>query len=404
MTYGDKMKLTLKRFTAGIAMLAVIIFSLSYIAFASYDIKILINGKALDYEESPEIIDGEVFLPMREVFEKLGATVIWNEEERSAESFYKGNKLKIYPDSGRSLRNGKTLKYSVSTQIKKGRIMIPLPLIAEGLGCNAIWNGENYTVSIAERQMMKIYFLDCGQADSTFIELPDGKCMLIDSAESSFGESLEAFIKEKGYFHIDYVFATHPHSDHIGGMEHILNSFTVGTFFMPEVYHTTRTYEKMIYALEKNGCKCVYPKKGETISDILYSIEVLSPQNHSYNRMNDSSVVIKLSYDNVSLVLSADAEVEAEAEMLAGGVNLKADILKVGHHGSESSTSEEYLDAVSPREAVIFAGSGNPYGFPDSIITERLMKRNINIYRTDVNGNISVNTDGYIYLINADKE
>lgn len=273
MTYGDKMKLTLKRFTAGIAMLAVIIFSVSYIAFAEYEINIFINGEELDYEKPPEIIGGEVFLPMREVFEKLGATVRWNEEERSAESFYRGNKVRIYPDSGRVLRNEETIKSSLKPQIKAGRIMIPLSVIAQGFGCNAIWNGENYTVSIAERQMIKIYFFDCGQADSTFIELPDGKCMLIDSAENSFGESLVSFIKEKGYSHIDYVFATHPHSDHIGGMEHILNSFSVGTFYMPELYHTTRTFEKMIYALEKNRCECVYAKKGTAISDMIYSVD-----------------------------------------------------------------------------------------------------------------------------------
>lgn len=384
-------------------MLAVIIFSLSYIAFASYEISVLVNGEALKLDKAPEMLDGEVFLPMREVFEKLGADVIWNGEERSAAGIYKGTEIIIYPDSGKTFKNGRAVITTVSPKIKDNKVMIPLSLIAEGFDCNVIRKGEDYTVSITKGGMMKIHFLDCGQADSIFIELPDGKCMLVDAAESSFGESLEAFIKEKGYFHIDYVFATHPHSDHIGGMEHILNSFAVGNFYMPEVYHTTKTYEKMIDALVNNGCKCVYISSGDVISDSLYCVEVLSPLDKSYSRMNNSSAVLKLSYNNVSTVLSADAETEAEAEMLESGISLDADILKVGHHGSTTSTSEEYLDAINPSEAVISVGNENPYGFPDSIVIERIMKRNINIFRTDVNGNICVNTDGYIYVIEGEK-
>lgn len=398
------MQYSLKKFTVGIVMLAVIVFAVSYAAFASFDVKILIDGEVLNCTQTPLIQDGTALVPMRDVFERLGASVSWDEETRSAAGVYKDVEITVFPDDGIFMRNGKALKLPVKPVLANGRILIPIRTVAESFGYSVMWRREDYTVSISTGTVMKMYFLDCGQADSIFIELPDGKCMLIDSAESSFGEELESFIRNLGYSHIDYIIATHPHSDHIGGMAHILNNFSVGTFYMPELAHTTKTYEKMLDALFENGCQCVYISRGSVISDSEYNISVLSPDlSVSYSRMNNYSAVVKLSYNDVSALFSADAEAEAEKDMIINGMDIDADVLKIGHHGSATSSGEEYLDSVSPHDAIISTGDGGLYGFPNILVEGRLKERGINIHRTDTEGNICMTTDGYIYVIEGDK-
>lgn len=380
-------------------MVAIAVFILSYAAFASYDVTVLIDGEKLDCSVAPFITEGVTYVPMRDIFEGMKATVLWNEEERSASVSCNNINMTLFPDSGICIKNGEEIQLSQKILIVNDKIMLPLRVIAENFGYSVIWRGNDYTVSIGTQGVINTHFLDCGQADSIFVELPDGKCMLIDAAESSFGKALEKYIREKGYSHIDYVVATHPHSDHIGGMAHILNSFTVGTFYMPEIIHTTKTFENMLDALSKNGCKCEYISQGYIIEDESYDIAVLSPQKKEYIRMNDYSAVIKLCYKNTQILFSADAELTAEQEMLRANLDLKADILKVGHHGSFSSTMENYLDAVSPSDAVISVGKNNSYGFPDEIVLRQLEERGIKVHRTDINGTVSIVSDGYIYVV-----
>ena len=309
----------------------------------------------------------------------------------------------VIPDEGKLLKNGEIIESDAKPFIHNDRILIPLRAVAQCFDYSVIWSGREQTVSISTDAVLKAHFLDCGQADSIFVSLPDGKCMLIDSGESSFGKDLENFIRSQGFSHIDYVVATHPHSDHIGGMAHILENFTVGTFYMPDVVHTTKTYEKMLDALESNGCSRVLISAGDVICRGIYDTSVFSPEKTQYVRMNNYSAVLKLGYKGVSMVLSADAEARAEEAMVESGANLKADILKVGHHGSATSTTENYLDAVSPRDVIISVGEGNSYGFPSALVMAQLNERNINIHRTDIDGNITVVTDGYIYVVEGDK-
>ena len=397
------MNFSIKKFTAGIVMLAVVIFSLSYAAFASYDVKILINGEKLETSQNPVILDGTTLVPLRDVFEGLGAKVSWDEESRVATGEYNGIVISVNPDTSQMLKNGEEMSLNRAPVIINDRILIPLRAVAESFGYSVMWRGIDYTVSISTDAVMEVFFLDCGQADSIFIKLPDGKCMLVDAGEKSFGKELEAFIKEKGFNHIDYVLATHPHSDHIGGMEHIIKSFSIGTFYMPEITHNTKTFEGMVDALIENGCKSKYVSQGSIVAELPCSIEVLSPQNRDYVKMNNYSAAVKISYKDVSAVLSGDAEVDSEEEIIASGVDIVADVLKLGHHGSSTSTSEAYLDKVDPKDAIISVGEGNSYGFPHEIVINRLKKRGINIYRTDVMGTVHMTTDGYVYILEGEK-
>lgn len=380
-------------------MLAITVFILSYAAFASGEITVLIDGERLACSQAPFIKDGTAFVPMRDIFQKIGADVQWDEENRAATAIYKDVVLTVYPDLAQIKQNEILMNDWHSPVIQDNKIMLPIRAVAESIGCYVLWDSKEYIVSISSQKGLKVSFLDCGQADSIFAELPDGKCMLIDAAESSFGEKLETFIRDKGYSHIDYLVATHPHSDHIGAMAHILKKFSVGTFYMPDVVHTTKTYEKMIDALTQNGCKNEFVEAGSVIAEGEYGITVLSPKKREYIRMNDYSAVIKLNYKDVSILFSADAEATAEEIMLNSQFDLKADILKVGHHASATSSTDRYLDAVSPKDAVITVGRESEYGFPSLLVLMQLESRNINIHRTDKDGTVTAITDGYVYVI-----
>ena len=393
------MKLNTKKFTAGIIMLAITVFMLSYAAFATYDVKILVNGERVQTSTAPYIENGSTLIPLRDVFETLGAEVVWDDEDRFAAAAKDGVVVQIYPDSGKFIKDGQEIELPAKPKITNDRIMVPLRALSEAFGYNVLWSGDIYTVSITDTNLLKVHFLDCGQADCAFLELPDGKCMLIDAAESAFGNTLEAFIREKGYSYIDYVIATHPHSDHIGGMAHILESFFVGTFYMPNVPHTTKTYEKMLDALVGNGCECVYISRGYNIADTPYSIKILSPLAEEYIRMNNYSAVTKLSYKDTQILFSADAEATAEEEMVSAGLDLTADILKAGHHGSATSTTHRYLSAVTPKDVVISVGRDNSYGFPNSTVLSQIETLGARVHRTDLEGNITVVSDGYIYVV-----
>lgn len=407
MTYGNerktakKMKKSWFKIAVCMIMLAASVFTATYAAFASYDITILLNGEKIKTEEAPFIENGSVLIPFRDVFEALDATVSWDGERRAAQAEYEGVTVKIYPDEGVFEKNGEVLLLPAVPKIVNDKIMVPLRAASESFGYNVLWNGDTYTVSISDTSLMRVYFLDCGQADCIFAELPDGKCMLIDAAESSFGKSLETFIKEKGYSNIDYVVATHPHADHIGAMAHILENFTVGTFYMPEKSHTTKTFEKMLNALEKNGCECIYVSGGKSLFRGEYEANVLSPLKSDYVRMNDFSAVIKLLYKNISFLFSADAEANAENDMINAGFELKTDILKVGHHASPTSSTASYLEAVKPKEAVISVGKDNKYGFPSPLVLSQLEKAGARIYRTDIHSTVTAVTDGYIYVMDC---
>ena len=235
-----------------------------------------------------------------------------------------------------------------------------------------------------------VHYIDVGQGDAIFANLPGGKTLLIDAGET--GADVVDYITGIGETKIDYVIATHPHSDHIGGMEDVINTFEISKFFMPEVSHTTSVFENMIDSLIEKQVDSEYIKSGDVIfdSDGL-KIQVLSPNGDEFDDLNNYSAIVKLTYKNKSFLFTGDAEKKAE-KLITGDVS--ADVLKVGHHGSDTSTGKAFLDKVNPEVAVISVGAGNDYGHPDDRVLKRLEKKNITILRTDISGTIIIGTDG----------
>lgn len=243
---------------------------------------------------------------------------------------------------------------------------------------------------------LDVHFLDVGQGDSEFIELPNGQCMLIDASESGYGERIVETIEGYGYSEIDYIVATHPHADHIGGMSDIIESFEIGEIYMPKAVSTSKTYERLLTAVSDKGLEINTAKADKTIySDSEMQIDILAPVSESYGETNNYSAVVKITYGSDSFLFTGDAEELAENEMLDYCYDkLGADVLKVGHHGSSSSTGDEFLNAVNPKYAVISCGAGNSYGHPHSETVSKLKNMGIEYYRTDINGTVTISCDG----------
>lgn len=241
--------------------------------------------------------------------------------------------------------------------------------------------------------VLEVHYIDVGQGDSILIHL-SGKTMLIDAGNNVDGASIITYIKTLNIDKIDAIVATHPHADQIGGMAEIINEFVVDKIYMPKVAHTSKTYENLLLAIKNKNLKVNTAKAGTTIDlGNKIKIEVMALNRENYDNLNDYSAVVKIEYENVSFLFAGDAEAISEKEMVEKyGNKLKANVLKVGHHGSTTSTTLNFLNTVSPEYAIISVGENNSYGHPNQETLDKL--KNIDIFRTDKLGTIVAKTDG----------
>ena len=238
--------------------------------------------------------------------------------------------------------------------------------------------------------LMRVHFIDVGQADSAFIELGNGQTMLIDAGRS--GGDVVDYIRNLQYETIDYVVASHPHDDHIGGMATVLNSFNIGKMYMPKQAHTISAFTNMLDVIENKDIDLYTAKAGTNIlSSGNINIDVLAPFSESNSNLNNASAVVRITYGKTVMLFTGDAEHVIENQLLNSGID--ADVLKVGHHGAGSASSSSFIKAVSPDIAVISVGEGNSYGHPHADTLAILNEVGANIYRTDEQGTIVVTAD-----------
>ncbi len=268
---------------------------------------------------------------------------------------------------------------------------------------NTVDNGQTSYVDSGSNA--EIHYLDVGQGDAIYIKV-NGKNILIDAGPKDASDKLVKQLKDLNVNTLDMVFASHPHEDHIGGMVSIFKNFSVKSFYMPKVTHTTKTFNNMITEVDKAGLKIQNVKSGMSI-DLGKGAEfkIFSPVKDSYEELNNYSPIMKFTYGKKSFMFTADAEVLSEKEVLKkfDASELKSDVLKVGHHGSTTSTCDEFLNAVNPEIAVISLGAGNSYGHPHKEIMEKLNGKKLKIYRTDTQGQITIITDGENLNIKTEK-
>ncbi|MDF2907861.1 MAG: hypothetical protein K0R34_3182 [Herbinix sp.] len=252
--------------------------------------------------------------------------------------------------------------------------------------------------------IMEVHFIDVGQGDAILVEAGNST-MLIDAGENNKGTIVKEYLDNQQITKLDYIIGTHPHSDHIGGLDTILDSFEVGKVLLPNAVHTTATFEEVLDALERHDLSITAPEVGAKYYLGSASFTVLAPSMETYDEINNYSIAIKLTFGDTNFVLAGDAENKSELEMLETGINLTADVLKLSHHGSSYSSSNEFLEAVNPTYSIVCVGKDNEYGHPHAKTLQALLDRDIKLYRTDEQGTvvftsngqtISVNTEDYI--------
>lgn len=239
---------------------------------------------------------------------------------------------------------------------------------------------------------LTVTFLDVGQGDAAVIE-GDGHAMMIDGGKAEESSYIYAWLKQHQLSTLDVLVATHADADHIGGLSGALNYAKVGTAFCPVTTGTTKTFENFVKYLHAQGKSITIPTAGEQFSLGEAQVTILGPT-HSTEDSNNNSIVLKVQFGATSFLFTGDAEREEEQDLLNSGANLQSTVLKVGHHGSDTSTSYPFLRAVAPQYAVISVGAGNSYGHPTEEVLSRLRDAGVTTFRTDMQGEITAVSDG----------
>lgn len=246
---------------------------------------------------------------------------------------------------------------------------------------------------VTQPDMLEVHYIDVGQGDATLIKCGN-HAMLIDAGDYTKGSAVWAYLLKQNVDKLDYVIGTHLDADHIGGMDVVITKFDCGVIMVPEYEKDSRSREELFDAIEAKNYHNTQPKVGDTyqLGDAVFT--VLAPEKEFYEKENNYSIGIRLVYGQNSFLFVGDAQEESEEEMLRSGLELKADVLKAGHHGSSSSTSEEFLHTAAPMYAVISCGEGNDYGHPHAAVLNLLRREGVQVFRTDEQGSIAAYSDG----------
>lgn len=268
-------------------------------------------------------------------------------------------------------------------------------LLMLGLVCTLGWT--------VQASNLVVHFIDVGQGDSILIQTSTGATVLVDAGDTKAGRDVVVpYLRKLGIRHLDMVVMTHPHFDHIGGLIPVIETYSVGQVLADGQIHTTRTYEDLLrLILEKEIPFRLVRAGGELTISGLDEVLILNPTEPLLKGLNNNSVVLWIRYGQVALLFTGDIEAEAEARILAEGKLPKAEVLKVAHHGSSTSTTPAFLRAVSPKEAIISLGAGNTYSHPHARTLQSLDKAKIRVRRTDLEGTILVISDGVSYRIQS---
>lgn len=251
---------------------------------------------------------------------------------------------------------------------------------------------QNLQTEVINGENVIVHFIDVGQADSILVQ-SDGKNMLIDAGTNEIGKTVVKYLNDLGISKIDYLVGTHPHEDHIGGLDDVIDNFDIGTIYMPKIQTNTKTFESVLDSIANKNLKITSPNVGDTFNVGNASCEIMAcgtGSSKEKSNLNLSSIVIRMVYGTQSFLFTGDMEVENEQARSWP----ETTVLKVAHHGSDTSSSENFLEQVHPKIAVISVGKDNSYGHPKQTTLDKLNKLNTKVYRTDLQGTIVVICDG----------
>lgn len=248
-------------------------------------------------------------------------------------------------------------------------------------------------IELPENSNFEVHYIDVGQADAALV-LCDDETMLIDGGNVADSSLIVSYLNKQNISHLDYVIGTHAHEDHIGGLSGALSVATVGKVYAPKTEADSKAYQNFKNKVLAQGLQITNPTPNETFTLGSSSVRILAPITESVSDINNTSIVLKITYGSTSFLFTGDAEREVEQDILNKGYDISADVLKVGHHGSEYSTTYPFLREIMPKYAIISVGKNNSYGHPTDEALSRLRDSDTKVYRTDLQGDIIAKSDG----------
>lgn len=374
--------------------------SLTMLLPSTFAVDLYADGGALQTDVPPTILNGRTLVPLRAIFEALDADVTWDNATQTASAQKAGTSVQVAIDNTTAYVNGRAQTLDVPAKLIGGRTMVPARFVSESLDARVLWDGNTESVYVitSDHESLVVEYLDLGQADSILLS-SYGEYMLIDAGNNEDGDDIVSYLREVDADELKYVVGTHPHADHIGGMDDVIFALDVDNVLLPDTTTNTQTYTDVLDAIETKNVPVTVPVKGQTFQLGDAAVSVIAAQ--QADDLNNTSIVLKATYEDTSFLFMGDAETEVENAILSAGTNVKSNVLKVGHHGSSTSTSSTFLAAVSPDAAVISCGAGNSYGHPSATTLQKLT--GVPVWRTDLNGTIIAMTDDQTCRLTAEK-
>ena len=285
---------------------------------------------------------------------------------------------------------------------QSGWVMVFLFIMLFLAAAYVLFNRQGEAAPPAEGGSLQVHFIDVGQADAALV-ICDGHYMLIDGGNAEDSDLVYSYLERHGAKNLDYMVASHAHEDHIGGLSGALNYAKVDTALCPVTEYSSKVFQNMVKYLEQQGKSLTVPAPGDKFDLGSARVEILGPV-QEYDDTNNTSIVLRIDYGETSFLFTGDMETGAEKDLLESGADVRATVLKAGHHGSDTSTGYQFLREVSPRYTVLSVGEGNKYGHPSDEVLSRFRDAGTEVYRTDMQGHVIAESDGKTVTFRTEKE